>query len=105
MLTEVLSGSIWGVLNDAVNNPKEFLRYYARVLPGVAVYFVTIVLGKVAALGSFLVSARVPHVRAWLYGEDFVFPFYRVLPDISFVFTVMMVYAIIAPAISWAVLA
>jgi hypothetical protein len=101
----VLSGSIWGVLNDAVNNPKEFLRYYARVLPGVAVYFVTVVLGKVAALGSFLVSARVPSVRRWLYGEHFIFPFYRVLPDISFVFTVMMVYAIIAPATSWAVLA
>ena len=88
------------MLNDAVNNPKAFLRYYARVLPGVAVYFVTVVLGKVASLGAFLVSARVPWVRSWLYGEYFVFPFYRVLPDISFVFTVMMAYAIIAPATS-----
>ena len=44
----MLSGSLWGTLQLALESLRAAVLSLAQVLPGVAVYLMTLILGKVA---------------------------------------------------------
>ena len=101
----VLSGSVFGILEKVLANPKAFFQYAAHVLPRVSNYFIMLLFGMFAEVGMILVQACVTPLREHFEYGTFIFPFFKVLPRIWFVFTVMLLYAIIQPVTSWVALA